>query len=438
MLPTSPLPCRLLRGRRTAVHSPLAIALAALLPCAVSAQVVEDAATLDNVRVVAPIAADAGSATKTSTRLIEIPQSISVIDARQLQDRGVHGVEEAVWFTAGAQGGGYGPDTRSDWLLVRGFTPARYLDGLALPEGSGTGITRIEPYGLERIEVLKGPASVNYGAMPPGGLLNYASKRPAAGTPNEVEVQAGGDDLRQAAFDIGGVLSDEGRLRYRLTALARNSDTPVDYIHDDRYYVAPALTWTPDDANTFTVLARWQKADTKSGAGFLPAAGTLLPNPNGRIPANRFTGEPNANDYVKTMASLGYEYSHDFGGGTGFHQRVRYGTAKVDPSVAVGAFGLLEDQRTLSRYLWHTREEEKTLATDNQLQWRFATGAVAHTLLAGIDYRRGRYDYDSNFVFAATGLDVFAPVYGTMPGLVPDFDPATTFATRQTQGQLGL
>ncbi|MEO6519205.1 MAG: TonB-dependent receptor plug domain-containing protein, partial [Pseudoxanthomonas sp.] len=82
-----------------------------------------------------------------------------------------------VWHTPGAHGGSYGNDSRSDWLLLRGFTAARYLDGLALAEGSRTGINRAEPSGLENIEVLKGPSSVSYGAMP-GGLVNYVSKRP--------------------------------------------------------------------------------------------------------------------------------------------------------------------------------------------------------------------------------------------------------------------
>lgn len=395
------------------------------------------ATDLDAVVVTAPIPKETDTATKTATPLLEVPQSISIVTARQIQDRGLHGVEEAVWYTAGAQGGGYGPDTRSDWLLVRGFTPARYLDGLALPEGTWTGATRIEPYGMERIEVLKGPASVNYGAMPPGGLLNYVSKRPREDAPREVEVQFGSDDLKQAAFDLGGALNESGTVLYRLTGLARNSDTPVDYIHDDRYYFAPALTWKPDDANELTVLARWQKADTKAGAGFLPPEGTLLPNPNGKIRPSLYTGEPNSNDYVKTIASLGYEFSHDFGGDTIFRQNLRYSEAELDPNVVVGTFGFLGDQRTLSRYLFSTREDEKTLGMDNSLQWRFATGAAEHTLLAGLDYRRTRRDYDSNFVFGATPLDAYDPVYGTMPDLRPDFDPATASLTRQTQSQLG-
>src|SRR5262245_42936955 len=94
-----------------------------LLSGAFAAQAAEaDAATtLDHVQVRAPIAKRSQTVTKTDTPLIEVPQSVSVITAQQMRDRGIQGVEEAVWYTAGAQGGGYGQDTRSDWLLVRGF-----------------------------------------------------------------------------------------------------------------------------------------------------------------------------------------------------------------------------------------------------------------------------------------------------------------------------
>src|SRR5690606_16568481 len=104
----------------------------------------------------------------------------------------------------------------------------------------GTGITRVEPYALERVEVLKGPSSVSYGAMPPGGMVNYVSKRPTEEVLREVELQAGSFDMYQGAVDFGGPLTEDGTWRYRLTALARNSDDPVDHIFDDRYYFAPA------------------------------------------------------------------------------------------------------------------------------------------------------------------------------------------------------
>lgn len=390
--------------------------------------------TLEGVQVTAPIAKDSNSVTKTDTPIIEIPQSVSVITDEQMSLRGIQGIEEAVWYTAGAQGGGYGPDSRSDWLLVRGFTPARYMDGLALAEGSGTGITRIEPYGLERLEVLKGPSSVVYGAMPPGGMINMVSKRPTEQPLHEVGVEVGSFDLRQGTFDFGGPLNDSGTLLYRLTGLARNSDTMVDHIKDDRYYLAPALTWKPDNSTSLTVLSHFQKSATASGGGFLPAEGTLLPGPNGKIPRHRFTGEPGQNDYDKTLASIGYEFHHDFASGLAFNQNLRYGKADVDNNGGnVGAFGLLGDGRTLLRYLFPNENHTKTFGVDNNLQYTFDAGSVQHIVLAGVDYRRAKDDYASAFDFNVGGMDVFDPVYGS-----PVTVPAYTSHTLQTQTQLGV
>ncbi len=412
-------------------------------PAAALADNAADPQTLDAVQVTAPIATDSGSATKTSTPIAEIPQSISVITDRQMRDRGIHGVEEAVWFTAGAQGGQYGEDSRSDWMIVRGFSPARYQDGLAVVEGAWTGGGRMEPYGLERIDVLKGPASVNYGAMPPGGLVNFVSKRPRAGQLQEVELQVGNYDLKQAAFDIGGELNGSGTLLYRLTALARNSDHIIDQVHDDRYYLAPALTWIPDENNSLTVLAHYQKADTVEAGGFLPLEGTLEPGANGRrIPRSFFGGEPGANDYVRTNKALGYEFEHDFGAGTRFRQNARYTWSKVDASKGgIGLFGLQDDfipgsdpGRTLvARYYYPRLDDSRSFAIDNSLQFEFGGERIRHTLLAGIDYRRSSDDYAVAFAFGVPPLDLYDPVHGA-PLDVPDYATRTL----QTQGQLGL
>lgn len=421
------------------LHRAIRIALAPLalwsapLFAAEPAPASAEATTLDALQVRAPIAKRSQTVTKTDTSLVEVPQSVSVITAQQMRDRGIHGVEEAVWYTAGAQGGGYGEDSRSDWLLVRGFSPARYLDGLALTSGTWTGATRIEPYGLERLDVLKGPSSVAYGAMPPGGLVNYVSKRPTTEPLREVELQVGSHDLAQGAFDFGGPLGDSGTLFYRLTGLARNSDNVVDYVHDDRYYIAPALTWKPGDDTTLTLLARYQKAETVQGGGFLPAAGTLLPNPNGRIPTDRFTGEPGANDYDKSMASIGYEFTHRFNDRVTFQQNLRYLRADVETGPGIGAFGLQDDQRTLTRYYFPLQERSKSFAVDNHLNVEFDTGRWRHTLLAGLDYRRLTNDYASAFAFGAPSLDIFNPVYGA-----PFIKPAYTTRDKQVQEQAGV
>lgn len=391
------------------------------------------ATTLETVQVVAPIVKKIDSVTKTATPIIRIPQSISVVTSEQMQHHGIHGIAQTMWYIAGTGGGAYGYDSRSDWLLVRGFTPARYLDGLALANGSGSGITRIEPYGLERLEVLKGPSSMVYGAMPPGGMVNLISKRPTEKRLHEVMLQAGSYDLKEAAFDFGGPLDHDGTWLYRLTGLARNSDTQVDYIKDDRYYFAPALTWNPDDATSLTALTRWQKAETASGGGFLPAEGTLLPNPNGKIPPSRFTGEPGKNDYDKTIMSAGYQFRHDFANGVTFTQNLRYGKVDIEPRPGIGAFGLMADKRTLIRYLFPRENHTRTFGVDNNLLYNFDTGNVQHTLLAGLDYRRTHDDYASAFDFNAPSLDIFDPVYGS-----PITIPAYTSHTVQTQSQLGV
>ncbi|MGY1426130.1 TonB-dependent siderophore receptor [Lysobacter sp. A289] len=410
-------------------------AVAQVTPLAANADVAAspDATNLDTIEVHAQIIKRSQTVTKTDTLITEAPQSVSVVSAQQFADRGLHGIDEAMWYLAGTQGGGYGQDTRSDWLLVRGFSPARYLDGLALTDGVWTGATRVEPYGLERMDVLKGPSSVSYGAMPPGGLVNLVSKRPTDVPLREVEVQLGNFDLRQAAFDFGGPLDEAGVWSYRLTGLARNSDNLVDYVEDDRYFFAPALAWKPSDATSLTLLARWQKADTANGSGFLPAEGTLLPSPHGQISPSVFTGEPGWNDYIRTSKSAGYEFEHVFGNGLTFRQNLRYGETDVDHDAGVGTLGLQEDGRTLNRYLFPLEEHSKSFGVDNNVSFDFVTGAWQHTVLAGVDYRRLQSDYASAFAFGIAPIDVFNPVYGA-DVVIPDY----TFHEDKVQQQTGI
>src|SRR3546814_9359652 len=116
---------------------------------------------------------------------------------------------------------------------------------------------------------------------------------------------------------------------------------------------------------------------------------------SGRISPSLYTGEPNTNDYVKTVASIGYDFRHDFGAGTVFRQNVRFEDSKVDPTVMVVPWGYLGDQRTLYRYMWSIKEDAKTFGIDNNLQWRFGGDRVEHTVLAGLDYRRLERDRKS-------------------------------------------
>ncbi len=369
--------------------------------------------------------------TKTDTPLLGTPQAVTVITKEQMEDQGAQGLDEAVRYSAGVVGGNYGFDARTDWLTVRGFSPARFLDGMAMPNGVWTGVTRIETYGLERIDILKGPSSVLYGQMPPGGMVNMVSKRPSPEKSGEAGMSFGSHGEAEGFFDMTGPLDPEGVWSYRLTGLARQGDSTVDYVDDERSFLAPALTWQPDENTSLTLLARVQYADTATTSGFLPAQGTLLSNPYGKIPRSRFIGEPDYDYYKKHMASAGYIFEHRFNDVWAFRQNLRYADTRVDHRTVSGN-GLEDDLRTLDRFVYTPYEKSKMFTVDNQLQADFKTGTVTHTVLIGLEYGDGKNDYSWGYSDGPP-LDIFNPVYGSLVVTPPD-----SSHTIQKQRQTGV
>jgi iron complex outermembrane receptor protein len=195
------------------------------------------------------VARRSATGTKTDTPLLETPQSISVIGRDELDARGVQTVMEAVRYAPGVAVGNWGYDARGiDWLLIRGFdaTNAMFRDGLSMPAYSLT-----ESYGVERVELLRGPASVTFGQSDAGGLVNRVSKRPGDTAVREVELQLGSFDRRQLAFDLGGALGDA--LSYRLVGVGLDSETQERYpngaaVEVERRHVAPSLRWRPSES----------------------------------------------------------------------------------------------------------------------------------------------------------------------------------------------
>ncbi len=227
--------------------------------------------------------------TKTNTPLIETPQSISVITRDQLDAQKAQSLNQALRYTPGVQSEQFGVDNVFDFFQIRGFRAdanGLFRDGLQLNSGTGFAAFRLEPYGAERIEVLRGPAAVLYGQTGPGGLVNFVTKQPTQEPFRELEFEAGNFDLLQGKFDLSGPITEGGRLRavqYRLTGLVRDSETQVDFEQNDRFFLAPALTWRPTADTTLTLLSQYQD-DTVGHLQFLPSEGTVLGNPNGRIP----------------------------------------------------------------------------------------------------------------------------------------------------------
>lgn len=410
-------------------HHPIAFAIL----CSVSATAWAQTDAPADEPTITIIAEKGTSATKTSTKIKDIPQAISAVSKTEIRNRAVNGVDEAVQKVAGVTSAAYGADPRTDWLLVRGFNPSRYLDGMPLPNGTWTGDSRIEPYGLEQIEVLKGPSSVMYGQIPPGGMVNMISKRPTDELIREIEVQYGSNKHKQLAADFAGAFDPAQTVQYRFTGLIKDGDAVVDHAKDKRYFFAPSLKWNISDKTSLTLLGRYQKSKTALAGGFLPMEGTLTSNPNGRISKRLFTGEPGYDNYDKESMSIGYELEHKFSDKTAFRQNLRYAKSEVDHQ-SVGTLGFIPgSQRILSRYVYPLEESSKSFTIDNQLTTKFNTGAVKHNVIAGFDYRDGKNDYASGFGFGVGTLDAFNPVYGSAV-VTPDYN----YHQIQKQKQYGL
>ena len=365
------------------------------------------------------VAHRSATATKTDTPLHETPQSVSVIPRDQVVAQAADSLDQALGYTASVmslEGGALRHiGTR---FTVRGFNitgaAPLYLNGTKFPINSLSGA--IEPYNFERIELLKGPASILYGQAAPGGIINLVSKRPTAEPLREFELQTGSWNKKQIAMDLGGPVTEDGNVRYRLTGLARDSDTMIDYINNDRRSLAGALEWQISDATLITLLASYSRTDSPYDSG-KPLEGTLLSNPNGPISRSRFVGEPGFDRYVVKGTTLGYLLEHRLNDDWQVKQNLLAYEHKADNQYAAVSARVNPATPALgNRYAITRYDTDKGLAVDNQLLGKLRHGDAEHTLLFGIDWSKSEFTRSQEFGSIAP-IDLYNPVYGARPTL---------------------
>ncbi|WP_319798679.1 TonB-dependent siderophore receptor [Nitrobacter sp.] len=376
------------------------------------------------------VASRSATATKTDTPLIEVPASVSVVTRDQIQTRQVQSLNETLKYTAGVYAETNGYQTGSPAFQMRGFdsreNEAIYLNGLR-----GVRKSDIEPYGLERVEVMRGPASVLYGQNAPGGVIALVTKLPTANPIREVQLQGGSFDQKGGAFDFSGPVTDDRTLLYRFTGLLRDGGNGIDFSKDKRAFLSGALTWRPTVATEITAYSLYQKDEGRWNYG-LPAQGTVLPNPYGRIPLTRFIGEPS--DYERReWTTSGYKFEHHATDSLTFRQNLQYTYEDWDIR-SVYPSGLQSDWRTLDRAADSRHYTWDTFAIDNQAELKATSGTLHHTLLFGADYRWRQGSLLGSWGGTVDPIDVFAPVYGS-PVVIP---AANYYGSRQTENFTGI
>jgi len=359
---------------------------------------------------------------KLSAQLTEIPFSVSVITQDFFTATGVKTVQDALQYSAGVNGGPYGIDTRGDWATIRGVSPAEYKDGLKTLFGSYNN-TRTDPYTLERVEILKGPASVGYGQSGTGGVINYVSKRPQAEAGGEVWAQSGTFDRQQLAVDMTGPLDTDGEWLYRVVALKREAGTQTDYVSDDSLVLAPSLSWRPSENTDITLLLNRQENSAGTSTQFLPWYGTQLANPNGEIDQSLFASEPEWDRYDSEQTAATLSFTHQLTEVLSLAGNLRHSTSEVDYRTMWPAFTaypgslylrLMADGRTVMRTALASKRSADALSYDVRLNADFSTGTVEHQLVLGYDVQDVTTDND--YVYLSGGpLDLFDPEYGQSP-----------------------
>ncbi|QXH44824.1 TonB-dependent siderophore receptor [Pseudomonas xanthosomatis] len=379
------------------------------------------------------VAKRASAGTKTDTPILETPYSVSVVTREQIQAQQPKTVAQALRYTPGINSELAGPQFVTDQLTIRGFQQGT---GRMLRDGTRTflpdflGWDAPEPYGLERIEVLRGASSVLYGASDPGGQINLVSKRPTTEPLRQVQLQAGNHDYKQAAFDLGDKLDEEGVWSYRLTGLFREADAQADHITNRREYLAPAVSFRPNADTELTVLAEYQK-QTGNFANPLPAQGTVFHDPRGRLDRDTYVGD-SAYDYMTNeKTSLGYVFEHHLDEIWTLRQNVRYSDYRQS-SAEIAILMPIGDQ--YMRYADARKGDGRLFTMDNQVQANFATGPVEHTLLTGVDYNNGKFDQDQSLNLINGLFDVYNPVYGQPLS----FSPFSRASYEQKLSQTGV
>jgi iron complex outermembrane receptor protein len=428
LITVSPLPDNRVRVVITGVDAPPTVAISAdptglLLGIASDAEEVGQTSA-EGLQIVVTgedtnddyTVSEAGTGNRTDTPILDTPASVQVIPQQILDDQQTLRVDDALQNISGVTGS-LDPFGGSS-LTLRGFTAASFTTGPILRDGFRVydNLGFQETANLERIEILRGPASVLYGQGTPGGVINLVTKQPLSDPFYEFQLQAGSFGLIRPSFDISGPLNQDESLRYRLNAAYQNEDGFRDFDTDiERIFIAPVLSWDISDRTTLSFNAEYLDDQSPFDLGLVAVGDGVVD-----VPRDRITGEPDDIRQTESI-TLGYNLEHQFSDHWRLQNSFRYVHQNYDvevflPVIINETTGIITRFPSVRRYL----SDDYSLQTS--VVGEFSTGDIEHTLLAGVDLNWNRFDEVFTKVALAnpSPLNIFDPIYGQVSR--PDFD----------------
>lgn len=366
----------------------------------------------------------------TRDTALSIPQSVTVLDGDLIESPASETIGDALRFIPGASRDGSTLDAFGDTYLIRGFYANQTVNGInanALRQAR-------DSIAVERIEVLKGPASVLYGQLQPGAVVNIVTKQPQREWAGTVSLSYGRYDDWRGTIDLTGPLAAGGDVRFRLTGAYDNAGSFVDFWHREHLFVAPTIAFDLGEATTVTIESFYSRNELDGFVNGLPAEGTVLANPNGRLPRSLGLADPTFAPSIRENSDISARVEHRFSDQASWRTALSWTHEKTDEE---GVFGLLgwedEAQRNLTRAVLTSFSKGDTWTAHSDLALDFKTGPLGHALVVGGDYTWFDRSNVSDVGLAAS-LDVYSPVYEltvrpvTFP--LPDFGSATDESSR--------
>ncbi|MBL4640065.1 MAG: TonB-dependent receptor plug domain-containing protein [Kordiimonadaceae bacterium] len=346
---------------------------------------------------------------------LSIPQTVDLIDNKLLKSVAALTIGDALRFVPGASQDGSKLDAFSDNYLIRGFGSDQTINGASKNRLNHSR----DAVNVERIEVLKGPASVLYGQLEPGAVVNVVTKQAEEDFSAEVSFEAGRFDHYRGTLDVTGSLTDSGNVRFRLTGAYEDSDAFVDFWNREHIFIAPTIAFDIGEDTTFTVEALYSKNTWSAFYNGVPILGTLEPNANGVIPANRHLADPTLDGTVRRTSDVTARLDHSFNDDVALRAVVSWteGVQDYEEVFALPVAGYFpigpseaEQTRLVNRVLLTTDSNTETYAAHLDLSFSLNTGPVAHDLAIGVDYQ-SRNSKQSNGADLLFPLDQFTPTY---------------------------
>ncbi|MEP7453881.1 TonB-dependent siderophore receptor [Phyllobacterium sp. SB3] len=354
------------------------------------------------------VATKTSSGSKMATDILDTPASVSVITAKEMQQRGAQSVEQALQYTAGVSTDFYGSDDRFDFFKIRGFDAYTYRDGL--PLGRPFGGLREEVYAYDRVEVLKGANSTIFGVSDPGGSVNYVTKKPKSEKFGEAYVTGGSYNRKEVGFDFGDNLTKDNTLSYRLTGKFRDADAEYDYSRDDEKFFIGGLTWRPTDMTSLTVVFDHLHRNGVPGSGGHPVGSDFS--------RSRFFGEPDYNYRGTDRNTVSVMFDHDFGNGFSFNSNARYSDAKTDFGYAYIASTPNDGSTIARRDFFGNESSNENFVIDGRLQYEVNFKDIESRTLVGVEYNKSSSS-NGTYYGPAGSIDWNNPVYSGGPANLP-------------------